>query len=104
MRITPCPPGDRAANLQKAVDAYQAALRVRTEKDFPADWAMTNCNLGRAYTDIPNGNRAENLKKAKACFEGALTIYTENAFPNYHHDAAGMLAYVEAQLSSLTSK
>ena len=67
------PTGDRAANLQKAIDAFQAALRVTTEKDFPADWAETQKNLGETYTVIPGGNRPENLKSVKAYFEAALS-------------------------------
>jgi len=31
--------GDRVENSKEAVNAYQAALRVRTEKDYPLDWA-----------------------------------------------------------------
>jgi hypothetical protein len=50
------------------------------------------------------GNRAENLKKAKACLEGVLRVYTETAYPDEHRRAAAQLAYIEAQLSSLTSK
>ena len=98
------PTRDRTANLQKAIDAFRAAQRVWTEKDFPADWAGIQYNLGNVYAVISDGNRAENLKKAKACFEGALTVYTENGFPDHQRDTAAKLAYVEGQLSSLTSK
>ena len=47
---TQLPTGDRAANLQKAITAYEAALQVRTEEDFPVDWAQTQTGLGAAYT------------------------------------------------------
>jgi hypothetical protein len=40
------PTGDRAENLKLAIAAYQAALRVRTEKDFPVDWAMPQIFFG----------------------------------------------------------
>ena len=97
------PIGDRAANLQKAVAAYEAALRVSTEKDFPVDWAQTQNNLGIAYAQLPTGDRATNMQKAKAYFESALTVFTENGFPNEHRRAAASLADVEQQLGSLSS-
>jgi hypothetical protein len=87
-----------------AIAAYQAALRVSTEKDFPIDWATTQNNLGLLYAVIPDGNRAENLKSAKACFESALRVYTESGFPNDHRAVVEKLADVERQLRSLTSK
>ena len=97
------PTGDRAANLQKAIAAYKAALTVRTEKDFPVDWAMTQNNLGLGYTHVTGGNRTENLKNSKVCFEAALRVYTESGFPEDHRDAAAHLADVERQLRNLTS-
>jgi hypothetical protein len=45
--------GDRTANLQKAIDLYEAALPVSTEKDFPVAWAETQNNLGIAYAELP---------------------------------------------------
>ncbi|MGA2596621.1 MAG: hypothetical protein ABSH09_06460 [Bryobacteraceae bacterium] len=76
-----CSLGDRAANLGKAIGCYQAALRVRTEADFPQDWAMTQNNLGNAWSDLPTGDRAANLGKAIGCYEAALRVYTEADFP-----------------------
>ena len=75
------PTGDRAANLQKAIAAYEAALRVHTEKDFPTAWAMTQNGLGVAYQSLPTGNRAANLQKAIAAYEAALRVRTEKDFP-----------------------
>ena len=43
------PTGDRGENLRRAIDCYEAALRVYTESDFPSDWATTQNNLGNAY-------------------------------------------------------
>ena len=75
------PGGDREANLRQAIACYEAALRVRTEADFPQDWAMTQNNLGNAYADLPGGDRAANLRQAIACYEAALRVYTEADFP-----------------------
>ena len=51
------PTGDRGENLRRAIACYEAALRVYTEADFPADWAGTQSNLGTAYKDLPTGDR-----------------------------------------------
>ena len=37
----------------KLLSAYEAALRVYTEADYPADWAMNQNNLGTAYSVFP---------------------------------------------------
>ncbi len=39
------PTGYRGENLQQAIACYEAALRVRTESDFPIDWATTQNTL-----------------------------------------------------------
>jgi tetratricopeptide (TPR) repeat protein len=73
--------GDRDQNLQRAIACCEAALRVRTESDFPSDWATTQINLGNAYSELPTGNRSENLRRAIACYEAALRVCTESDFP-----------------------
>ncbi len=75
------PSGDRGDNLKRAIACYEAALRVRTERDFPQDWAATQNNLGNAYFYLPSGDRADNLKRAIACYEAALRVRTERDFP-----------------------
>ena len=67
--------------LKEAIAAYhlseEKALAVGDDK-----WcAMTQNNLGTAYSDLPTGDRGENLKKAIESFQNALRIYSETAFP-----------------------
>ena len=40
-------------SLVQAMRLYESVLDVFTERDFPADWAMTQNNLGLAYTALP---------------------------------------------------
>jgi tetratricopeptide (TPR) repeat protein len=68
------PTGDRAANLQQAIACYQEALRFRTPEAAPLDYAMTQNNLGTAYSDLPTGDRAANLQQAIACYQEAIAI------------------------------
>jgi len=76
--------GDRAANIQRAIECYEAALRVRTEQAFPQDWAIIQNNLAIAYRNIPGGDRAANIQRAIECYEAALRVYTKQAFPREH--------------------
>jgi tetratricopeptide (TPR) repeat protein len=92
------PTGDRAANLQKAIAAFEAALRVSTEKDFPAVWAGIQNNLGNAYVELPTGDRAANLQKAIAAFEAAQRVSTEKDFPARWATAQNNLGTAYSQL------
>src|SRR5690242_12091270 len=83
-------PGDRlqqsagrgpGRESRRAIQCYEAALRVSTETAFPHDWAMTQNNLGNAYGDLPGGDRDDNLRRAIECGEAALRVYAEAAFP-----------------------
>jgi len=64
--------------LAEAVAAYEAALRVYTEKDMPAQWATTQNNLGNALRVL--GERlggeagAKRLAEAVAAFEAGLRV------------------------------
>ncbi|MFN9675961.1 MAG: tetratricopeptide repeat protein, partial [Microcystis sp.] len=72
--------GDKAENLEKAIDAYKEALNVRTFDAFPEDWAMTQNNLAVAYSDRIRGDKACNLERAIAYCQEALKVYTFDAF------------------------
>ena len=74
--------GDRAANLQKAIGCYTEALRFFTAEAAPLDYAMTENNLGLAYTQLPTGDRAANLQKAIGHYTEALRFYTAEAAPS----------------------
>ena len=75
------PTGDRAANLQQAIQCYQEALRVYTAGAAPLDYAATQNNLGTAYLRLPTGDRAANLAQAIRCYREALRFRTAEAAP-----------------------
>ena len=57
-------------------------MKVYTEKDFPADWAMTENNLANAYSNRIRGERAENIEQAiEHCETGSEGQDTEKDFP-----------------------
>ena len=87
-----------------AIAAYEAALRVFREEDFPLYWANVQYNLGLAYAALSGGEHAADLQKAKVCFEAALRVYTKSGSPEDQRDIAAHLANVERQLRNLTSE
>jgi hypothetical protein len=46
------PTNDRDANLRRAIDCFQAALRVYTEQAFPSDHKDALTNLARAQAQL----------------------------------------------------
>jgi predicted ATPase len=77
------PSGDRGDNLKRAIACYETALRVRTERDFPQNWATTQNNLATTYSDLPSGDRGDNLERAIACYEAAVQGYQAVGAVNY---------------------
>ncbi|MEG4200522.1 CHAT domain-containing tetratricopeptide repeat protein [Microcoleus sp. Pol12A5] len=75
------PLGRRAWNLEICIACYTAALEVRTRKDYPEDWAMTQNNLAAAYSDRIEGVRAANIELAIACYTAALEVYKCENYP-----------------------
>ena len=72
----------RIRNLQSTIDLHSQALNVLRRDRYPEDWAMTQNNLGNAYSDLPSATaeeRAENLKEAVQCYE--TVSYTHLTLP-----------------------
>ncbi|MEM5518981.1 tetratricopeptide repeat protein [Henriciella sp. AS95] len=59
------------ARLEQAIIAYTEALKERTRKRVPMDWAMTQMNLGNALLSL--GERDSDTAR----LEQAVTAYTE---------------------------
>jgi tetratricopeptide (TPR) repeat protein len=73
---------DKAENCEKAIQAYQESLKVRTLEDFPMQYAMTQNNLGIAYGTLAKmKDKAENCNKAIQVFQESLKVRTlENSW------------------------
>lgn len=76
------PTDDKSENIERAIDAYTAALTVYTPERFPADSAMTQNNLGTAWRDNPTGDKGDNIHNAITAYTAALSVYTRERFPN----------------------
>jgi tetratricopeptide (TPR) repeat protein len=78
------PSGDKASNMEIAIAGYETVLTIFTRTAFPQDWAMTQNNLGNAYSDRILGDKAENIELAIAAYTNALEVRTRTAFPQNH--------------------
>jgi tetratricopeptide (TPR) repeat protein len=68
--------------LKQAVEAYRAALEVRTRERVPLDWAQTQNNLGLALFTL--GEREDGnarLEEAVAALRAALEVRTRERMP-----------------------
>ena len=76
---------DPQSLLSDAIDAYTEALRFWTAEAAPLDYAMTQNNLGAAYTNLADHrDPEENLGLAIDAYTEALRFYTPEAAPlNY---------------------
>jgi CHAT domain-containing protein/tetratricopeptide (TPR) repeat protein len=70
------PTGDAEANLRRAIECFDEALRLRSPERSPEDYAVTLNNLGNAYRNLQFGDLEANLRRAIACFEEALRLQT----------------------------
>ncbi|NER27828.1 MAG: CHAT domain-containing protein [Symploca sp. SIO1C4] len=72
--------GEKAKNLETAINHYLKAIKVYNQEVFPIEWAMTKNNLGEAYRERIRGDKAKNLEIAISCYSDALKVYTRAAF------------------------
>jgi tetratricopeptide (TPR) repeat protein len=68
------------ADLQEAIGLYEKATKAYEGAD-QKKWAVTQNDLGVAYTSLSTGDRTANLQKAIAALETALRVRTEKDFP-----------------------
>ena len=53
---------DKESNLEKAIKAYQEALKIYTIESYPIDYAMTQNNLEIAQNDLSTFRRYREVK------------------------------------------
>ncbi len=72
----------KAEYINRAIKAYQNALKMYIEEQFPVDYAMIQNNIGNAYVTMAEvEDTAQNCKKSIKAYQNALKIYTEKQFP-----------------------
>jgi tetratricopeptide (TPR) repeat protein len=62
--------------VDKAIKCYEAALRVRTEQDFPYQWATTQFNLALLRFDITEREEAcEGMRRAAKTYREVGAVH-----------------------------
>ena len=87
------------------MEAYRAALEVRTRERVPFDWAMTQNNLGNALRIL--GERetgTERLELAVEAYQAALEEFTAEGAPYYRDIAQSNLARTREMLRERRAK
>ena len=75
------PLGNKASNMEIAIASYETVLEFCIQEAFPQQWAMTQSNLGNAYTERIKGDKAENIEQAIQLYQTVLQVFTQHAFP-----------------------
>ncbi|TAK60247.1 MAG: tetratricopeptide repeat protein, partial [Bacteroidetes bacterium] len=76
---------EKSANCKHAIRAYESALKVSTLEEFPMDYAMTQNNLGNAYSTLAEvEEKSANCKHAIRAYESALKVFSKEEFPEVY--------------------
>lgn len=87
------PFGDRADNLEGAIQHYNLALTVFTKEKSSKQWASIHDALAAMYIMRIHGEPAENVEKYIYHCHKALEVYTQQDFPeDWASDHAGLAA------------
>jgi tetratricopeptide (TPR) repeat protein len=87
------------ATLERAVDAYEAALLEYSRERVPLDWAMTQNNLGATLQTL--GAREDDtatLERAIEAYQAVALEWTRERVPlNWAYSRHGLALAIEAQ-------
>ncbi len=90
-------------NNLRALEAYDEAMKVRTRRDTPLEYANTICNRANCLLNLPDdpqqphrGNRG-NREQAMASFRDAMEIFNEMGAVDKAQSVAEMLAELEIE-------
>lgn len=73
--------GNRAINVEIAIELYNIALLFFVRNSFPREWSNLQMNLGNAYRMRLRGERADNLEKAISYYNAALEECPRDRLP-----------------------
>ena len=73
--------GEKAQNIELAIECYTNGLEVLTRDTFPSRWAKTQNNLANAYSERIRGEKTQNIELAITSYTNALAVLTRDAFP-----------------------
>ena len=83
--------GDKAANMEAAIEHYTAALGVHQKDNDPVGWALVNNNLAIAHRRRVNGSEADNIEVAIELYKESLEVLKKK-HPSKWADTSSNLA------------
>lgn len=88
--------GNVASNRKRAIELGEGTLKLTPAGS--ADWAMTQNNIGLAWSRLPTGDISENLRNAITYYDRALTVYTKESHPEEWARAHSNLGYAWSEI------
>jgi tetratricopeptide (TPR) repeat protein len=91
-------------NNLRALLAYDEALKVRTERDSPLEYANTLANKANCLWNLPDSaedKEGTNLRAARACFAEARMIFSANGETDKMRIAANAVVQIDRELLAL---
>jgi tetratricopeptide (TPR) repeat protein len=79
--------GDRATNLERAIECHRAALDLVDRRTNSLEWSQASSNLGSALRVRLLGERAENIEAAIVAIQDALAVLEHLDRPLDHAQA-----------------
>jgi len=73
--------GDRAANIEEAIELHRHALNLRESVQIPLEIALSHWMLGRAYSQRLRDTKELNLETAIRLFDVCLSAVTFDSLP-----------------------
>ena len=92
------PPDGDGDPVALAIHHYKTALKLGAAEKAPHIQAMTDLNLGNAYTDLQIGERAANLQQAMQHYRAALQAWSPEGAPAAYTLATNNIGVVYLQL------
>ena len=77
------PHGDRAQNLERAIQHNEQALEVFVRQAYPKEWAGTHSNLASVYRHRIHGEPAENVERSIDHCHQALEVFSREFCPEH---------------------
>jgi tetratricopeptide (TPR) repeat protein len=92
-------------SIKTSIKAYNEVLKVYIIDKYPYQYAMTQNNLGNAYSELSIvEDKAENCKKAIKAYTKALKVYTFDEFPCDYALTQNNLGNAYSELSRVEDK
>jgi tetratricopeptide (TPR) repeat protein len=93
------------ARLEKAIEAYRAALQERTRERVPLQWATTQNNICNALAFLGEHTKDHaNLREARTAISVAFEVFMQAGQEQYRDDFEDRLRKIDQQIAALQAR